>query len=137
MILSDPLRNLSMENFFGQNPNLKTKSFTELVTEHLMKFQKKIDSYFLSLDEDELAYIRNPFTSNAQMLQAGTNTHKEELVELLHDGFARAVYYEKNLCEVLVYDVQLVQKHQNIILVVRPCSNEGTSAQTFVLPRTV
>ena len=65
LILSDPSRGPLMEKFLSQNPHFEIKSFTELVTEHLMKFQKEIDSYFLSLDKDELAYIRNPFIANA------------------------------------------------------------------------
>ena len=47
----------------------------------LMKFEKKIEGYFASLDKDKFAYIRNPFTANAQMLQTGTGT-QEELVKL-------------------------------------------------------
>ena len=43
------------------------------------------------------------------MLQAGTGT-QEKLVELQHDGFARDAYSEINLCEIFLYDVQLVQK---------------------------
>ena len=61
-----------------------------------MKLEKKIDGYFPSLDEDEVAYLRNPFTANAQTLQAWTSM-QEELIELQHDGFARDVYSEKNL----------------------------------------
>ena len=78
----------------SQSAHYETKSFTELATEHLMKFQKEIDVYFSSLFEDDFAYIRNPFTANIQMLQAGAGT-QEELVELQHDGFARDVYFEK------------------------------------------
>ena len=61
-----------------------------------MKLEKEIDSYFPSLGEDEVAYLRNPFTANAQTLQAGTGM-QEELIELQDDGFARDVYSEKNL----------------------------------------
>ena len=61
-----------------------------------MKLEKEIDGYFPSLGEDEVAYLRNPFTANAQTLQAGTGM-QEELIELQHDGFARDVYSEKNL----------------------------------------
>ena len=35
----------------------ETKSFTELITEHLMKFKREIDEHFLSLGKDEFAYI--------------------------------------------------------------------------------
>jgi len=61
----------TVTEFLCQNPHMETKSFSELVTEHLMKFKKEIDGYFPSLGEDEFAYLRNPFTANAQMLQAG------------------------------------------------------------------
>ena len=61
-----------------------------------MKLEKEIDGYFPSLGKDEVAYLRNPFTANAQTLQAGTGM-QEELIELQHDGFARDVYSEKNL----------------------------------------
>ena len=59
-----------------------------------MKLKMKIDGYFLSLGEDEIAYLRDPFTANAQTLQAGTGM-QEELIELQHDGFARDVYSER------------------------------------------
>ena len=61
-----------------------------------MKLEKEIDGYFRSLREDEVAYLRNPFTANAQTLQTGT-CMQEELIEPQHDGFARDVYSEKNL----------------------------------------
>ena len=70
------------------------KSFKELITEHLMKFEKEIERYFASLDKDELAYIRNPFIVNAQTLQTETGT-QEGLVELYHNDFARFAYFEK------------------------------------------
>ena len=96
-----------MEKFLYQNPQFETKSFTELVIEHLMKFEWEIDKYFPSLGKDEFAFIRNLFTANAQILQAGTGT-QEELVKLQHNSFACDAYSEKNLCEFLVYDVQLI-----------------------------
>ena len=68
-----------MEKFLNQNPQFETKSFTELVIEHLMKFEWEIDKYFSSLGKDEFAFIRNSFTANARILQAGTGT-QEELV---------------------------------------------------------
>ena len=74
-----------------------------------MKLEKEIDGYFPSFGEDEVAYLRNPFTANAQTLQAGTGM-QEELIQLQHNGFARDVYSEKNLGDFLVYDVQVVQK---------------------------
>ena len=82
--------------FLCQNSQIETTRFSELVTEHLMKLEKEIDGYFSSLGEDEVAYLRNPFTANAQILQAGTGM-QEEPIELQHDGFARNVYSEKNL----------------------------------------
>ena len=86
----------TVTEFLCQNPQIETTRFSELVTEHLIKLEKKIDGYFPSLGEDEVAYLRNPFTANAQTLQAGTGM-QEELIELQHDGFARDVYSEKNL----------------------------------------
>ena len=100
MILSGSPKKPAMEKFLNQNPQFDTKSFTELVIEHLMKFEWEIDKYFPSLGKDEFAFIRNPFTANAQILQAGTGT-QEELVKLQHNSFARDVYSEKNLCELL------------------------------------
>ena len=93
-----------MEKYLNQNPQFETKSFTELVIEHLMKFEWEIDKYFPSLGKDEFAFVRNPFTANAnaRILQAGTGT-QEELVKLQHNSFARNVYSEKNLCEFLMF----------------------------------
>ena len=86
--------------FLCQNLQIETIRFSELVTEHLMKLEKKIDGYFPSLGEDEVAYLRNPFTASAQTLQAGTGM-QEKLIELQHNGFARDVYSEKNLGDFL------------------------------------
>ena len=86
----------TVTEFLCQNPQIETTRFSELVTEHLMKLEKEIDGYFPSLGEDKVAYLRNPFTANAQTLQAGTGM-QEELIELQHDGFARDVYSKKNL----------------------------------------
>ena len=61
-----------------------------------MKLEKEIDSYFPSLDEDEVAYLRNSFTATAQTLQAGTGM-QEELIELQHDEFARVVILYSSL----------------------------------------
>ena len=96
MIQSGSPGDPSMKNFLSRNSHFKTKRFTELVTKHLMKFQKEIDGYFLSLGKNEFAYIKNPFNSNSQMLLNG-KSKQEELVKLQHDGFARDVYAEKNL----------------------------------------
>ena len=81
----------TVTEFLCQNPQVETTRFSELVSEHLMRLEKKIDDYFPSLGKDEVAYLRNPFTANAQTLQAGTGM-QEELIELQHDGFARDVY---------------------------------------------
>ena len=81
MILSGSSRGPFMDKVRSKNPHFETKSFTELVTEHLIKFKIQIDGHFPSLGKDELAYIRNLFTANAQILQAGTGTQKE-LVKL-------------------------------------------------------
>ena len=83
-----------MKKFLSQNAYYETKSFIELVTKYLMKFDKKIDGYFPSLGKDGFAYIRNPFSANTQMLQTGTGT-QEELVKLQYDDFAHDVYSEK------------------------------------------
>ena len=69
----------TVTEFLCQNPQIETR-FSELVTEHLMKLEKEIDSYFPSLGEDEVAYLRNPFTANAQTLQAGTGMQEELIV---------------------------------------------------------
>ena len=109
----------TVTDFLCQNPQIETTSFSELVTEHLMKLEKEIDGYFPSLGKDEAAYFRNPFNSNAQTLKAGTGM-QEELIELQHDGFARDVYSEKNLGD--FWFVQVIQKdcgtcHSSIIVV--------------------
>ena len=83
----------TVTEFLCQNPQIKTTRFSELVPEHLMKLEKEIDGYSPSLGEDEVAYLRNPFTANAQTLQAGTGM-QEELIELQHDGFARDVHVQ-------------------------------------------
>ena len=75
----------TVTEFLCQNPQIETTRFWELVTEHLMKLEKEIDGYFPSLGENEVAYLRNPFTANAQTLQAGTGM-QEELIELQDDG---------------------------------------------------
>ena len=74
-----------------------------------MKFKREIDEYFPSLGNDEFAFIKNPFPANAQILQAGTGT-QEELVKLQYNGFARDMYSEKNICEFLFCDGQLIRK---------------------------
>ena len=74
MLLCGPSRGPYMEKFLSQNAHYGTKSFTKMVTEHLVKFEKKINRYFSSQDKDGFAYIRNPFTANAQMLRTGTGT---------------------------------------------------------------
>ena len=86
----------TVTEFLCQNPQIETTRFSELVTEHLIKLKKEIDGYFPSLGEDEVAHLRNPFTTNAQTLQAGTGI-QGELIKLQQDGFARDVYTEKNL----------------------------------------
>ena len=91
-----------MEKFLNQNPQFETKSFIELVIEHIMKFKWEIDKYFPSLGKDEFAFIRNSFTANAWILQAGTGT-QEELVKLQHYIFACDVYSEKKLCKFLMF----------------------------------
>ena len=73
----------------------ETTRFSVLVIEHLMKLEKKIDGYFLSLMEAEVAYLRNSFTAKAQTMQAGTGM-QQELIELQHNGFACDVYSERN-----------------------------------------
>ena len=73
----------TVTEFLCQNPQIETTRFTE----YLMKLEKEIDGYFPSLGEDEVAYLRNPFTANAQTLQAGTGM-QQELIELQHDGLA-------------------------------------------------
>ena len=59
-----------------------------------MKFDKEIDEYFPSLGKEVFAYIRNLFSSNAQMLQTGTGT-QDKLIKLRYDGFSFNVYFEK------------------------------------------
>ena len=87
----------TVTKFLCQNPQIETTRFSELVTDHFMRLEKEIVGYFPSLGEDEVVYRRNPFTANAQTLQAGTGM-QEKLIELQHDdGFARDVYSEKNL----------------------------------------
>ena len=49
----------TVTEFLCRNPRIETTRFSELVTEYLMKLEKKIDSYFPSLGEDEVAYLRN------------------------------------------------------------------------------
>ena len=71
----------TVTEFLCQNPQIETTRFSELVTEHLMKLEKEIDGYFSSLGGDEVAYLRNPFTVNAQTLQAEKGM-QEELIEL-------------------------------------------------------
>ena len=55
-----------------------------------MKFEKEIDGYFLSLGKDGFAYIRNPLTANAQMLQTQIGT-QEELVKFQCNAFTHNV----------------------------------------------
>ena len=59
-----------------------------------MKFEKQIHEYFPSLGKDRFAFIRNPLTANAQMLQTGTSTQKEQ-IKLQYDNFACDLYVEK------------------------------------------
>ena len=52
----------TVTKFLSQNSQFETTRLLELVTKHLMKLEKKIEGYFPSLGEDEVAYLRNPFT---------------------------------------------------------------------------
>ena len=88
----------TVTEFLCQNPQFETTRFIELVIEHFMMLEKETNGYFRILREDEAAYLRNPFTANAQTLQAGTGM-QEELIALQHDGFARDVYSERNLSD--------------------------------------
>ena len=49
MLLSGSSKGASTEKFLCQNVHYKTKTFTELINEHFIKFEKKIDGYFSSL----------------------------------------------------------------------------------------
>ena len=95
------------KKILSQNPQFENKIFTKLVTEHFMKFERKIDKYFPSLGGGVCIY-KNLFTAKAQILQTGTGI-LEELVKQQHNGFARNVYPEKIFFEFLVYYVQLKQ----------------------------
>ena len=86
MSLSGASKGHYMEKFLSQNAHYETKSFTEQVTEYLMKFDKEIDVHFPSLGKGRFVYMRNPFTANAQMLQTGTGT-QGKLVKFQYDGF--------------------------------------------------
>ena len=90
MLLSSPSRGLSIKKVPSQTAHYETKNFTEMITKHFKKFEKKIDGYFLSQSADGCAYIRKPFTANAQILQT-----KHVLVKLQYYWFARNVYSEK------------------------------------------
>ena len=75
-----------MKKFLSQNAHYENKSFPELVTKYLIKFEKEIDIYFPSPGKDRFAYITNRFTANPQMLQTGAGT-QEELVKLYCKSF--------------------------------------------------
>ena len=45
MILSGQSRGFFMEKFWSQKAHFETICCTELVTEHLIKFKKKINAY--------------------------------------------------------------------------------------------
>ena len=97
-----------MEKFLSQNAH-QTKNFIKLVTEHLMKSEKKIDGHFPSLGKNEFAYIRNPFTANTWMLQARTGTNwSNSNMMVLHSMCTLKKYSSER--EFLVYGVQLLQK---------------------------
>ena len=93
VILIGPSRGSSKEKFLSQNPHFRTKSFIEFnIFVTSLKFEMEIDGYFLSLGEDEFAYIRNPFKPSNALAGIGT---KEELFKFEHNGFARDVYFDK------------------------------------------
>ena len=96
MLLSGPPSDFFIEKFLSQNARFDTKSFIELVTKYLMKFEMKIDGHFRSLGKEGFEYIRNPFTANDQMLQTETGT-QEKLVKLQYNDFTRDVYSEKQV----------------------------------------
>ena len=45
----------TVTKFLCENPQIETTRFSELVTENLVMLEKKIDGYFPSLGEDEVA----------------------------------------------------------------------------------
>ena len=59
----------TVTEFLCQNPQFETIRLSELVIEHLIKLEKEINGYFPSLGENKVAYLRNPFTANAQTLR--------------------------------------------------------------------
>ena len=79
----------TMTEFLHQSPKLKTKNLTKLTTEHLMKLEKT-DGYFPNLGENELVYLKNHFTTNTQVLRAGTSM-QENLIKLQQDD-TRGMY---------------------------------------------
>ena len=60
-----------MTEILHQNPQLKNGNCTKLITVHFIKLEEEIDGYFRKLGEDELMCLKNHFTANPQVLQAG------------------------------------------------------------------
>lgn len=93
-----------------ENTDLETDALKILIIEHLTKLEKELSSYIPALDEDELVYLRNPFTANPEALQPGTGK-QEALIDLQHDQTARDVYSEGNLCN---FWVKMLQSYTQI-----------------------
>ena len=55
-----------------------------------MKLEEEIDDFFKILLKVNFGYLRNPFTANAKVLQAGTGM-QENVVKLQHNDVARDV----------------------------------------------
>ena len=86
----------TVTEFINENESGEPDELRELILDHLGALGNEMKKYFPSLSEEDLVYLRNPFTADPHALQPGTGK-QEELIELQHDGMAHDIYKEYNL----------------------------------------
>ena len=76
----------------------KVSSMLEIVekdiVKHLSNLQKEFDRYFPETNEEELDFVRNPFTFPVEKL---SDECQDKFLELINDSRARQEYQEKPL----------------------------------------
>ena len=64
------------------------------IAKHLSNLQNEFDRYFPETSDEELDFVRNPFTFSVEKL---SDEHQDKFLELISDSGARQEYQEKPL----------------------------------------